>query len=230
MIIDPHIAVIRIPRSPGADFYDSVVARIADRREQPQGVLLHFSAERGDEFIVGTVFRDNAAMLEGFLAFSSMESQNELVSRGVAFDMTRDTFPLIRMFVEEDVGAKPFSLVPAGEIALCTSHLLTMAPDAYRQMGVESGWFDSPIPGRIAHLAFEDAGHVSTMEFWETREAGEQAYRERAHAIYERHHPGELTEEVLQASWLAPHSFLVVSEPGDRVRTFLREVSGPTTI
>lgn len=230
MIIDPHIAVIRIPVSAGADFYDRVVARIMQRREQPQGILLHFSAVRGEEFIVGTVFRDNASMLEGFLAFSSMESQNEMVEQGLAFDLTRDTYPLLRMYVEHGVAASPFALVPAGGIALCTSDLLTMAPDAYRGMGEESGWFESPIPGRIAHLAFETSGHVGTMEFWESREAGQKAYRERAHAVYERHHPGELTDEVLQASWLTPHSFLVTPEPDDQVRKFLRKVSGPTTI
>lgn len=230
MIIDPHIAVIRIPRSPGSDFYDAVLRRISERREQPQGILMHFAAERDDEFVVWTVFRDNAAMLEGFLAFSAMESQNEMVDRGIAFDMARDTYPLIRMYVEQGVAAQPFAFVPAGDIGLCTSDLLTMTPDSYRAMGEETGWFASPIAGRIAHVAYELEGHVMTLEFWENQAAGEAAYRERAHAAYERHHPGELNDEVLKASWLKPHSFVVTAEPGDSVREFLREASGPMTV
>jgi hypothetical protein len=230
VIIDPHIAVIRIPREPGSEFYDAVLDRVSRRREQPQGILMHFAAERGDEFVIWTVFRDNAAMLEGFVAFSAMESQNEMVERGIAFDMARDTYPLLRMYVEQGVTAHRFANVPAGNIGLCTSDLLRMTPDSYRAMGRETGWFDTPIPGRIAHVAHELGGHVATLEFWETREAGEAAYRERAHAAYERHHPGELSDEVLKASWLTPHSFVVTAEPGDGVREFLRETSGPMKV
>lgn len=230
MIIDPHIAVIRIPLAAGSAFYDGVLERISQRREQPQGILMHFSAARGDEFVVWTVFRDSAAMLEGFIAFSAMESQNEMVEQRLAFDMTRDTYQLIRMYVEDDVEARPFAFVPGGGVALCTSDLLTMAPDSYRELGRETGWFESSIPGRIAHLAYEVDGHVSTLEFWENREAGQAAYRARGHDAYERHHPGELTEDVLEASWLEPHTFVVSAERSAPERAFLREVSGPTTV
>lgn len=230
MIIDPHIAVIRISADDGPALYDAVMQRIAGRADQPQGVLMHYSGVRGGEFLVGTVFRDQAAMFEGFVSFSALESQNVMIETGRAMDLTRDEYPLIRLYVEEGIESHPFSMVPAGGIAASTSDVLKMTPEDYRRLGEETGWFESPIPGRIAHLAYASGEHVTTVEFWESQSAGEQAYRARAHAAYERHHPGELTEQKRVSTWFGLHSFLVSAPAGDPVRGFLREVEGPTTI
>lgn len=230
MIIDPHIAVIRIPASAGADFYDRVVERIAHRREQPQGVLLHFSAQRGGEFIVGTVFRDNASMLEGFLAFSSMESQNVMVERGAAFDLTRDTYPLERLFVEPGVATMPFGMSPAGSVVAKTSELDPLDLARYHQVTRELGWFDKHVPGRICHLAYSDQGRVRTIDFWESREIGQAVYEDQAYPAFDLLHPGERSAERGEASWMELHTFLVENNANDVARHFVRETSGPVAI
>jgi hypothetical protein len=227
VIIDPHIAIIRTPEG-GQALYDGVMRRVANRAEQPQGVLFHYSAVRGDRFIVGTVFRDNAAMLDGFIGFSAPEAQNEMVATGNAIDLTRDEYPLERMLVSPDVETHPFSLVPAGEIIACTSENAQMTIEHFRTLVRESGQLEAPVPGRLASIAYRVGDYAHAVDFWQTRDQGERWYDERVHPVYEKMRPGRITAETREASWMPLHTFLVAAAPEDSTRDFTRSADGPS--
>lgn len=231
MIIDPHIAVIRISREAGADFYDAVMARVEERAEQPAGVLMQFSAEREDDFMIGTAFRDQETMAEAFLRFTSIESQNEMISRGVPVDITRDQFQLDRLYVEPDVELRPFGPSPVDGIAAMTSEVVEIDLAEYHALADEVGNFRQPVPGRLAHLAYSDPdGKVRLFEFWRAREIGQAWYDQNANDIFDRMHPGALTPEVQSSSWLDIHSFMVTPELGGLTRHFERQASGPSAV
>jgi hypothetical protein len=231
VIIDPQIAIIRIARQPGADFYDAVMTRVAARAEQPRGVLLHFSAPRADEFILGTVFRDHETMAEGFLRYTATEAQNEMLERGEAVDITRDQFQLERLFVQADVTPESFSLQPVEGVAAMTSDHVSLDLAKYHALADEIGNYKQPVAGRLAHVAYSDKdGMVRLFEFWSSREIGQAWYDEHANSVFERMNPGQLTTEVRDASWLDVHSFLVTPDADDLSRDFVRRASGPSSV
>ncbi|MBJ7355140.1 MAG: hypothetical protein JHC98_09960 [Thermoleophilaceae bacterium] len=230
MLIDPHIALIRTSKDHGASLYEGVLRRVAARSEQPQGVLMHFTTWRDDNFVVGTVFRDSAAMLEGFLGFSAPEAQNEMVSSGRALDMSRDEHRLEKLLVSDEVEARPFTFVPAGAIAACSSDAADISIDVFRKLVEESGQLEQAVPGRLATLAYRIGDKVHAIDFWKDRERGQAWYEENVYPTYERLRPGRITEETIAKSWLELHSFVVCMPPEDPLRRFTRSVDGPFRI
>ena len=227
MLIDPHIALIRTSKEHGPALYEGVMARVAERSEQPRGVLMHFTTWRDDNFVVATVFRDSASMLEGFIGFSAPEAQNEMVSSGRALDLTRDEHRLERMLVADDVEAHPFTFVPAGKIAACSSDAAEISVDVFRKLVEASRQDAAAVPGRLATIAYRFGENVHAIDFWETRERGQKYYEENIYPTYERLRPGLITEETIEKSWMDLHSFVVCTPPGDPLRNFVRETDGP---
>lgn len=230
MIIDPHIAIIRTSIDHVAPLYEAVMQRIADRSEQPRGVLLHFAALQNGKFLVGTIFRDNETMLEGFLGFTAPETQNEMVSSGRPADITRDQYPLERLLVADEVEARPFSFQPAGEIAACSSDAADIPIDVHRSLVAESGQNDAPVPGRLATIAYQVGAAVHAVDFWESRERGQAYYEEHVYPVYEELRPGRITEETIEKSWMKLHAFVVCSPADDPQRNFLRSTDGPVQV
>jgi hypothetical protein len=227
MLVDPHIALIRTSKDHGAALYEGVMRRVAERSEQPRGVLLHFTTWREDNFVVGTVFSDNATMLDGFIGFSAPEAQNEMVSSGRALDLTRDEYRLERLLVGDEVEAHPFTYVPAGEIAACSSDAAEITVEVYRKLVQESGQLERAVPGRLATIAYTLGDRVIAVDFWETRERGQHWYEQNIYPTYERLRPGMLTEETIEKSWMDLHSFVVSAPQGDPLRNFVRDADGP---
>lgn len=227
VIIDPHIAIIRTSIDHAAPLYEGVMQRIAERSEQPRGVLLHFSTRRDDNFLVGTIFIDSATMLEGFLGFSAPEAQNEMVSSGRAADISRDEYPLERLLVADEVEARPFSFQPAGEIAACSSDAANITVDVYRSLVAESGQNEAPVPGRLATIAYRVGDAVHAVDFWESRARGQSYYEEHVYPIYEEMRPGLITEETIEKSWMDLHSFIVCAPADHPQRHFMRSADGP---
>lgn len=227
MLIDPHIALIRTSRDHGASLYEGVMQRVAERSEQPRGVVMHFTTWRDDNFVVGTVFRDSASMLEGFIGFSAPEAQNEMVSSGRALDMSRDEHLLEKLLVSDEVEAKPFTFVPAGAIAACSSDAADISVDVFRKLVEESGQLEQAVPDRLATLAYRIGDNVHAIDFWKDRERGQAWYEENIYPTYERLRPGRITEETIAKSWLELHSFVVCIAPEDPLRRFTRSVDGP---
>ncbi len=226
MIIDPHIAVIRT--APSTEFFDNVVQRVLARDEQPEGVLLQYSAIHRGELIVGTLFRDAEAMRDTFVRFTSIEAQNEMRETGESFDLTRDEYELERLLIAEDVPAEEFSATPSSKIAAITSELYKLTPDEYREVTSELGWFDRPAPGRIAHVAYNHKGSMRSIDFWESRAAGEAWLDSSVTAAFEEMYPGRRSDELREASWLDVHSLVVSIERDDPLRDFARTRSGPS--
>lgn len=223
MIIDPWIARIRFPLEAGPDFYEGVMRRIAAHDDHPSGMLMHFTATRDGEFNAWSVFRDRDAMLEAFLAYSSRDAQAEMLARGLAFDITRDEFPLLRIFIEPGVDVSRLAFKPVGEIAATSSDVVTVDVERYYQLTDAIGLFDEPVAGRLAHVAFSDrSGKVDSFDFWESRRTGQDWYDANANAVFERLNPGELTPEVNAASWIDLHSFVVTATGGDAGRHYVR--------
>lgn len=204
--------------------------RVAARSEQPRGVLLHFTTWRDDHFCVATVFSDSATMLEGFMSFSAPEAQNEMVSSGHPMDLARDEYRLERMLVSDEVEAKPFSYVPAGKIAACSSEAAEIKLDVFRKLVEESGQLEEPVPGRLATIAYCLGDVVHAVDFWESRERGQAWYDESIYPTYERLRPGLITEETIEKSWLDLHSFVVSAPLGDPQRHFARAADGPLQV
>jgi hypothetical protein len=230
VIIDPHVAVISVSKEHGPALYEGVMRRVAERREQPQGVLLHYTCHWGDAFIVGTVFRDIASMTEGFVGFSAPEAQNEMVETGLAQDMSRQEFRLERMFVEPGVEAQPFGFVePAGVIAFTTEAIMPSI-ETYREIARQPGFFDKPADGRIAHIAHISPTGVRVMTFWRSRAQGERWNEEHLYGPLAELEPGKLTEESREAAWLEIDSFLVAAAADDPTRNFVRAATGPSTV
>jgi hypothetical protein len=230
VIIDPHVAVIRVSEEHGPALYDGVMQRVADRREQPQGVLMHFTTRLNGAFIVATVFRDVATMTEGFVAFSAPEAQNEMVATGRALDLTRDEFRLERLFVEPGVEAHQFSLVPADGIVAFTAQAITPSIETYREISRTRGYFDGPAEGRIAHIAHDSGDGVRLMTFWRSRELGERWYERHLFEQLSQLEPGKVTDETVDASWLEINTFLVSAAADDPIRNFAREAVGPSDV
>lgn len=225
MIIDPQIAVVRT--APSTDFYDRVVDRIAKRAEQPEGILMQFAAIHGDELVVGTAYRDAAAMRDAFLRFTSIEAQNEMIESGVSFDLTRDEYELERLFVEPGVRAQNFASQVTDGVVAITSELIALTPAEYRGVTSSLGWFDRSAPGRLAHVAYDHQGVMRSIDFWESREAAEAWLDDSMTEQFDKLHPGRRTEETSDASWLDVHAFVVSVEPDDAFRNFTRATSGP---
>lgn len=227
MLIDPHIALIRTSKEHGPPLYEGVMRRVAERSEQPRGVLMHFTTWRDDNFVIGTVFIDNATMFEGFVGFSAPEAQNEMVSSGRPLDLTRDEHRLERMLVADEVEARPLSYVPAGEIAACSSDASDISVDVFRKLVEESGQLEAAVPGRLATIAYRLGDNVHAVDFWENRERGQAWYEENVYPTYERLRPGLITEETIARSWMGLRSFVVCMPPGDPQRRFTRTTDGP---
>lgn len=228
MIIDPHVALIRVSEDHGEALYRGVMRRVADRREQPQGVMLHYTTLWQDAFVVGTVFRDSAAMLDGFVAFSAPEAENEMVATGRAQDMTRDEFELERLFVEPDVEAQPFAYVPRAGVTAFIAESIMPSIETYREIGRQPGFFDAPAEGRLAHIAHNSPSGVRLMTFWKSRELGERWNEKHLYGPLAELEPGKVTPEALDASWIDIHSFLVAIDEDDPARNFVRDASGPS--
>lgn len=222
MIVDPHVAVIRVSTEEGPTLYKSVMARIAQRSEQPQGVMLHYSTTWRDSFFVGTVFRDTASMRDGFVGYSAPEAENEMVATGLALDMSRQEFQLERLYVEQDVDSVPFSFVPAGDIIAFTTEALLPSIETYRELASRPGFFDEPAEGRIAHIAHHAPTGVRSMTFWRNRDAGERWNEANLYGPLSELEPGKLTEETIEASWLELNSFVVCAAKDDPIRDFVR--------
>lgn len=230
MIINPHIALIRTSKDQGAALYEGVMRRVAARAEQPHGILLHFTTWRDDAFVVGTVFSDSAAMLDGFVGYSAPESQNEMVSTGIALDISRDEHRLERLWVSDDVPARDFSCVPSDRIAACSSDAADIGIDVFRKLVEESGQLEEPVPGRLASVAYLRGTKVHAIDFWESRERGHEWYEGNVYPTYERLRPGLITEETIEKSWLELHSFVVCVPSGDPQRHFTRTEDGPLQV
>ncbi|MBJ7459842.1 MAG: hypothetical protein JHD02_11675 [Thermoleophilaceae bacterium] len=215
MIIDPHIAFISTATKLAPELYPAVMARIAARTEQPRGILMHFSTMHSDGFRVGTVFADSDSMLDGFLGFSAPEAQNEMVASGHAADITRDEHSLERLLVSEEVEARPFSFVPSGEIAACSSEPPGVGIEAFRKSVEEAGPVSESVPGRLASIAYREGDMVQEIEFWDSRERGQRWYEENAHS---------------NQSWLQLNSFVVCAAQDDPVRRFTRKTDGPVQL
>jgi hypothetical protein len=228
MIIDPHVAVIRVAKDVGPDLYEGVMRRVAERHEQPRGVMLHYSATWLDSFFVGTVFRDSASMLEGFVGYSAPEAQNEMVATGRTSDMSRHEFQLERLLVEPSVEPLPFANVPADGIIAFTAEALLPSIETYREIARRPGYFDQPAEGRIAHIAHHSPVGVRLMTFWRSREAGERWNEEHLYGPLRELEPGKLTDDTIEASWLELNSFVVCVAKDDPTRNFVRDSAGPS--
>lgn len=229
MIVDPHVAVIRVSTDEGPALYESVMGRIAERSEQPRGVMLHYSTTWLGSFFVGTVFRDSASMHDGFVGYSAPEAENEMVATGLALDMSRHEFQLERLFVEPEVEPLPFSYVPADGVIAFTAEALLPSLETYREIARRPGYFDQPAEGRIAHIAHHSPVGVRLMTFWRSREAGERWNEEHLYGPLRELEPGKLTDDTIEASWLELNSFVVCVAKDDPTRNFVRDSSGPST-
>jgi hypothetical protein len=230
VIIDPHVAVIRVPEAAGPALYDGVMRRVAERSEQPQGVLMHFTTIWSESFIVGTVFRDSASMLDGFIGYSAPEAQNEMVATGRPTDMSRSEFQLERMYVEAAVEPHAFSYVPADGMVAFTSDAFLPSIETYREVSNQQGHFDTPAEGRVAHIAHHSPDGVRLMTFWRSRELGERWNEQHVYGRLSELEPGKVTEEKIDASWLDIVTFLVTVDNADPTRDFVRESAGPSRI
>ncbi len=217
-----------IRTAPSTEFFDNVVQRVLARDEQPEGVLMQYSAIHDGELIVGTLFRDAEAMRDTFVRFTSIEVQNQLRETGESFDITRDEYELERLLIARDVPVERFDATPSSKIAAITSELYNLTPEEYREVISELGWFDRPAPGRIAHVAYNHKGSMRSIDFWESREACEAWLDPSMTSRFDELLPGRRSDEMREASWLDVHSLVVSLEPGDPLRDFARTASGPS--
>lgn len=227
MILDPHVAIIRVSQEHGPALYEGVMRRVAERREQPQGVMMHYTAFWRDAFIVATVFRDTASMLDGFVSYSAPEAQNEMVATGIAQDMSREEFRLERLFVEPDVEPQPFALVPPAGIVAFTGETILPSIETYRAIAGRPGFFDAPAEGRLAHIAHSSPSGVRSLTFWRSRELGDRWNAEHLYGPLNELEPDKLTDEIIESSWLEINSVLVTVPKDDPTRNFVRESAGP---
>lgn len=220
LIVNPHIALIRTSKERGEALYEGVMRRIGRRDQQPHGIVFHFSLWSEETFQVGTVFGDSASMLDAFVGYSAPEAQNEIASLGLSVDVSRDEHRLERLWVSGIVPARIFTSVPASGIAAWSSKAADMSVEDYRKQTAEIGRFDDPVPGCMASLAYRLGDTVRTIDFWESREHGEDSYAAN----------GQLTDEALAKGWLDLNTLVVCVPPNDPQRNFTRTEDGPVQV
>lgn len=229
MLIDPHMTLMRTAPE-GQAIYAGVMRRIAERSEPPPRPLLHFTGLRGDEFLVGTVFLDPRAMNDMFTGYTAPESTSEMNATSVPVDIARFEYELDQLYIEDGVATSPFGFVPANGIAACTSEVVAPSPETYWQV-VESGrWFEQPVPGRIAHIAYRSGEAMHAIGFWESREIGSAWYRENMHAAMESREPGRIDEAAIEASWIDLDTFHISDSIDPPMRHFVRKSTGPVSM
>lgn len=213
--------------SEGPAFYDAVLERIAERDEKPRGIELHFSGARGGEFIVGTLFRDRELANAGFINFVAPETARETAETGNAVDLTRDVYEIIHIHVSDAIEGETFRAAPADGLVASFSDNFQISTENYWELVGSEDWSDSVAAGRVAHLAYSDGENVHSINFWTSREAGEQWYRQRGISALEELQPGDWSEEKMAATWVDLHTFVVTAEPGSEMRDFRRRGRGP---
>lgn len=229
MFLDPHIAMIRLTGD-GPAFYDNVMKRIGKREEKPRGIHLHFSGDRGGEFIVGTVFRDRESAEAGFINFVAPETARETAETGNAVDLTRDVYELVHMRVADSVEQSMFGPRPANGLVVAFSENFEVSTETYWELVSNLNWDETFAAGRVAHIAYSDGACVHSLNVWSSRAAGEDWYRGRGRAAYEELEPGKWSEEKMATVWVDLHTFVVTGEPDAPMRDFRRQTSGPQEV
>ncbi len=185
---------------------------------------------RAGEFLVGTVFLDPRAMSDMFTSYTAPESASEMNALGTPVDIARSEYELDHLFIEESARTAAFGFVPADGIAACTSEVIAPSPETYWQI-VEAGrWFDHPVPGRIAHIAYRSGAAMHAIGFWESREIGHAWYRDHMFSAMEGLEPGKLDEQSLDASWIELDTFVIAEGIEEPMRHFARSADGPVPI
>lgn len=229
MIIDPHIAAIRVSAEAGEDFYTDVMRRVLLRSEQPTGLLMHFTESRPDEFVVWTAFRDIDAMTYAFTAFSSVEAQNEMVASGRTYDLKRSEYPIEQIFIDPDYELRPFQLTGIDGLAAIRTRTVTLDLDEYHSLLAATGRFERPVPGLVAHVSYSEEGRVHLIDFWTDRAAGDAWYGEHFAGITRQPTFAELTPQTLAAGWFEPPTFLATPALEELGRRYIRHAPGPST-
>ncbi len=226
MIIDPHIAFMRT--SAPLDFFDRVMMRVVAREESPRGILLQCSAMAEGGVNVLTVYRDRASQLETFANFVAVEAQNEMVATGESYDISRQDHELQRLRISSNAPAQEFGGAPAKGVAAGVTELRALSPTSYHALLEAAGWFDRPAPGRIAHAAWATDDRVVAVDFWTSREVGQEWYQAQRLEDFEAAHPDVEAPSQRRSWWSELHSFDIVADPEDEMRDYTRHAIGPT--
>lgn len=229
MLIDPQLTLIRAAPQ-GREIYAGAMRRIAQRSEPPPMPPLHFSGLRAGEFLLGTVFIDPRAMSDMFTGYTVPESSKEMNAAGTPIDIARFEYEVDQLYIEASAPTAPFGLVDAGGIAACTLEVVAPSPESYWQVVENGHWFDEPIPGRIAHVAYRSGEAMHAIGFWESREIGHAWYLENMFDAMDGLEPGKLEQQALDASWLELDTFFIAENIEGPLRNFARKTEGPVSI
>lgn len=214
----------------GREIYAGAMRRIAQRSEPPPTPPLHFTGMRGGEFLIGTVFLDPRAMSDMFTGYTVPESSSEMNAVGTPVDIARFEYELDQLYIEAGAPTAPFGFVDAGGIAACTSEVVAPSPETYWQIVENGHWFDTPVPGRIAHIAYRSGDAMHAIGFWESREIGHAWYLENMFEAMEGLEPGKLEQQALDASWIELDTFVISEDIEGPMRNFARKTKGPVSM
>ncbi len=226
MQFDPHFTLIRTAPE-GAPVYRETMRRIAERREPPPTPMIHFAGIRGRnrEFVVGTAFETPADMMRMFAEYTTTESTSVMLDEHSPVDISREEHSLEHLYIEEGLPSHGFGFRSAGTVAACTSEVVGPSHLNYWKVVDELGWFEKPVPGRIAHIAYRVGDAVNAIGLWESQEIGHQWYQENLVERFEELEPGKIDDETIADSWISLDSFVITVPQGDANRNFVRSRS-----
>lgn len=225
MPFDPCISLIHTPPA-GRDLYAAAVPSAAQRSEAPPTPVIQYAGMIGGQFEIGTIFSSRAAMQTMFLSYTLPEGQREMIEQNKPTDLSREELEMEHIFIEERVAAQPYGLHPAGTIAGFASGEVRPSPEDYWALYDEEDWFERPIEGRIAHIAYLEAGAIRLVEFWENREVGSAWHHENVVPKFNARVPDGITPDRMMGGWIELDYFMVGAPEGDRVRNFVRRTPG----
>jgi hypothetical protein len=225
MPFDPSLSLIHL--APEArELFMLAVPRAAARREAPPTPVLQYAGMLGGRFEIGTVFEDRAQMADMYMSYTLPEGERAMIEQKMPTDLTREELEVEHIFIEDRADAVAYGLHPAGSIAGYTSIELDPKPADYWQLVDSMGWFEQSVEGRIAHFAYLHDGSVRVVDFWRTREIGEQWLHANVIPEFDRLYPGKFSEQRLASGWIKLDHFMVGAAHGARSRRFTRREPG----
>ncbi|MGH2906541.1 MAG: hypothetical protein ACRDKI_07195 [Solirubrobacterales bacterium] len=196
---------------------------IAERPENPGGVMFHFSGAFEDEFFSVTAYRDGQSSAQMFADYTGPEVESAIRTSGERADINRLEFPITRYAVRDDEDLQGYSRKEPGEMVAVYATAATFSRERYLKITGEAGFPDDWPEGLVIHVAGEFGNRWGIFDVWHADSDLLSFYRDRieaAVATVAKDIEGGVMD---QPKSIALHSLYVNRGTFEDIREYLRE-------